>query len=125
MPRPRRSPSEAKIQGDILLRLGRGRALRVWRQSTGVANPIGQPEAVVRYGTTGQGDIGGIADLTCPCCGEWRIGARLEIEVKDDEGAQEESQVRYERMIRRHSGLYVVVRSVEEAERFIDRLPLT
>lgn len=88
----------------------------MWRQNVGKASPIGQPERVLRYGLDGAADISGIAATCCPNCGHGPLGGRIELEVKRPGEKPSDDQVRYQRMIERYGGVYVVVRSEEEAE---------
>lgn len=94
--------SEAQIQQEILLYLGTRTDLRAWRSNAGAA--IGQ-RGLIRFGLQGQADISG---LMLP------EGRRIEIEVKTDRGRQSEQQRKFQRMIEKHGGLYVVARSVED-----------
>lgn len=62
----------------------------------------------VQFGVNGQADITGIAR-----------GWRLEIEVKTATGRQSEPQERFEGMIKSLHGIYLLVRSEEEATRML------
>lgn len=59
----------------------------------------------MQFGTPGAADITGILP----------DGRRLEIEVKAATGRQSEQQKKYQAMIERFNGVYVLARSVEEA----------
>lgn len=52
-------------------------------------------------------DLGGIAGPT---------GTRVEIECKAGAGRQSEAQRNYERMIKKHGGIYILARSAEQAK---------
>lgn len=108
--RQERSTKEKCIQNEILEALGVRRDLRIWRSNTGVARPLSDPKAVVRYGVPGQGDISGIL----------ANGRRLEIEVKAPDGVQSEQQRDFQTMINKFGGLYVVARSAAEAVAAVD-----
>lgn len=76
---------------------------RVWEQPTGVA--YRDNRAPIHYGVKGGADISGIVF----------DGRRLEIEVKTGKAVQQQNQVFFMEMIRKHNGIYVVARSVEGA----------
>ena len=59
----------------------------------------------ISFGVTGQADISGIIAPE---------GRRLEIEIKTGKGKQSEAQLRYQAMIKRSGGVYVLVRSLED-----------
>jgi hypothetical protein len=87
----------------ILGSLGRIKSIRVWRQNSGML-PNAQGR-MVQFGTPGAADITGILP----------DGRRLEIEVKTPTGRQSEQQKRYQAMIERFNGVYILARSVDEA----------
>lgn len=94
--------SEAAIQQAILAEFGARPDLRIWRANVLVARD--QSGRIIRAGIKGQADISGIlAD-----------GRRLEIEVKTATGRQSQDQKRWQRMIERFNGLYILARSVED-----------
>jgi len=94
---------EQQLQREILLALGRLPWLRIWRNNTGVAVTRGR---VVRFGKVGQGDITGIMLPS---------GRRVEIEVKAGKNKQSPHQVRFQQMIEKYGGLYILARSVSDA----------
>jgi hypothetical protein len=47
-------------------------------------------------------------------------GRRIEIEVKTQSGRQSEQQKRFQEMIEKFNGVYILARSVEDAERGIE-----
>jgi hypothetical protein len=47
-------------------------------------------------------------------------GRRIEIEVKTPSGRQSEQQKRFQDMIEKFNGIYILARSVEDAERGIE-----
>lgn len=95
--------SEKSIQNDILRVIGARRDVRLWRANTGVAK---MGPRTVRFGIPGQADLTGILD----------DGRRLEVEVKSDTGKQTEAQRRFQKMIEKFGGVYVLARSVEDVE---------
>jgi hypothetical protein len=103
---------EKLLQNEILRRFGTQTDLRIWRQNTGVAR---MGKRVVRFGVPGQADLTGILS----------DGRRLEIEVKSPTGRQTLDQQRYQQMIERFGGLYVLARSVEDVEEMLARLDKT
>jgi hypothetical protein len=110
--------SERHIQTDILLALGgRPDLCTVWRNNTGKARPLSTPDVVLTYGLEGSADILGLmAD-----------GRFLAVEVKSETGRQSEQQRRFEAMVTRHGGLYVLARSAAQAlaavEQALGRVP--
>lgn len=99
--------AERDIQAAILGAVGSMPHVRLWRSNTGAArNP--RDGRVVRFGVPGQGDLSGIIHT---CSG----GVRLEIEVKSATGRQSPEQRRFQLMIERFGGCYVLARSVEDA----------
>lgn len=95
---------------NILFSLGRIKEIRVWRQNSGkLPNEQGR---MVQFGTPGAADITGILP----------DGRRLEIEVKTPTGRQSEQQKRYQDMIERFGGVYILARSVDDAVNAVRRL---
>ncbi len=92
---------EIPIQNDIVRVVGGLPGLRIWRQNTGVAK-FGNRK--VRFGIPGQADITGILP----------DGRRLEIEVKSATGRQSEEQKKFQAMIERFGGLYILAYSPED-----------
>jgi hypothetical protein len=103
--------SEQIIQQNIMLALGRRTDLRIWRQNTGTARSH-DGKRVIKFGVVGGADISGLL----------RGGRRLEIEVKAPGGVQSEDQKRFQQMIERFGGVYLLVYSVEQAVTAIDGL---
>lgn len=101
--------SERDIQTAILLALGaRADLCKVARRNRGNARrQLGNGrEQWIQFG-----DFPGSADIT----GILRDGRRLEVEVKSPIGRQSAEQRAFEQMIREYGGIYVLVRSVDEA----------
>lgn len=69
---------------------------------------------VVRFGLKGSSDILGI----------YRGGYILAIEVKTGRGRQTVYQQRFQAMIERFGGRYVIVASAEECEAWLDSIAL-
>ena len=104
--------TEKQIQAAILNHFGSMPALRLWRQNTGLAVPLwALPPTVdastlprISFGIQGAGDLSGIASN----------GRRLEIEVKTATGRQSKQQKRYQTMIERFGGIYILARSIDD-----------
>lgn len=79
--------------------------VRLWKQATGAARSFDNPERVVSFGLPGAGDLSGII----------LGGVRLEIECKTGEAVQNKDQKNFEAMILKFGGIYLVVRTKEEA----------
>ena len=101
-----RNPSESILLRAILQEYGSRPGIRLWRNNTGAARSrTGQ---VVRFGVPGQADITGVL---AP------YGRRIEIECKSATGRQSEKQRRFQAMIEKHGGVYVLARETEDVER--------
>lgn len=98
-------PSEAQIQYDILIAWGAHPRLRIWRQNTGAAKING---SWVKFGVKGCPDILG---LMAPS------GRLLGIEVKTATGKQSDDQKRFQAILEKWGGLYVLARSVGDVDR--------
>lgn len=99
---------ETLLVGQIFSHLGKRKDLRIWRQNSG-ALPTASGR-IVKFGTPGAADLSGILD----------DGRRIEIEVKTASGRQSEQQKRFQAMIERFNGIYILARSIEDAERGIE-----
>jgi hypothetical protein len=97
--------TESEIKRDILVRLGSRADIRIWNNPTGVARSVDGEERVMRFGVPGQADLTGVLPG----------GRRLELEVKTPVGRQSEQQRKFEAMVRRFGGLYLLVRSSDDA----------
>lgn len=95
---------EAFVVHDILKAWGAHPRLRIARINTGGAMLRGQ---FVRFGVPGTGDIVG---LIAPS------GRLLMIECKTATGKQREAQITMERVVTAMGGLYVVARSLADAD---------
>ena len=102
--------SEAEIQAEILIQLGfrYAKRLRAWRNNSGAVK-IG--DRFVKFGLSGQGDISGIMF----------DGKRLEIEVKRQNGRQSKEQKRFQAMIEKFNGIYILARSFEDVKKVLDK----
>jgi len=118
---------ESILQKQILVEFGALPWLRLWRNNTGQAwtgNQIirsDRPQTVlmqagdvlirkahpVRFGLPGSSDIDGIA----------KGGQRIAIENKSDTGKQSTEQEKFQAMIERMGGKYILARSVEDVYR--------
>ena len=100
--KPLPTKSEHQIQNEILATFGARKDMRIWRQNTGA---IVIENRMVKFGVPGQADITG---LLIPS------GRRIEIEVKDAKGRQRESQKKFQAMIEKAGGIYILARSVDD-----------
>jgi hypothetical protein len=96
--------SESSLLYAVLNAWGAHPRLRLWRQNTGAATLNGR---LVRFGTPGAADVQGIIRPT---------GRFLAIETKAPGKKQSEEQVKWQRMVEEHGGLYVLARSLEEVD---------
>lgn len=98
---------ESTLLSDILIRFGSDPRLRIWRANVLVAKD--RNGRVIRAGVKGQADISGIL----------MGGRRIEIEVKTATGQQRPEQKKWQAMIERFGGLYVLARTPDDVERAI------
>ena len=94
---------ESTIQSRILLALGSRPGIRVWRNNTGALRDSNG--RVIRFGLKGSADILGILAPH---------GRMLAIECKTETGRQSEQQKRFQEMVEKHGGVYVLARSVDD-----------
>ena len=92
---------EKTIQNAILREFGTRADMRLFRMNVGKFLVQGK---WVSFGVPGQADLSGILPG----------GIRLEVEVKTASGKQSEDQQRWQRMIEKFGGVYVLARSVED-----------
>lgn len=96
--------SEHAVQQAILARLGAVPGLLVWRNNTGaVKDARGQ---LVRFGVPGSADVFGVSAPS---------GRFVAIEVKSAVGRATELQQRWGAVVQGLGGVYLLVRSVDEA----------
>jgi hypothetical protein len=115
--------AERDIQHAILSAWGATPHLRLWRANVGVGWFVnGQPARrtdpgayPVKFGLEGQADLTGL--LT--------DGRRLEVECKTARGRQSEAQQRFQAMIERFGGVYVLARSVADVDGALAALGIT
>jgi hypothetical protein len=131
------SKSEHEIQTEILLEFGALPWMRIARQNTGKAFGYSTVKAaldhmlrgrfevglnllkhaqLVTYGTPGQADIQGLIEYTYIGKGlrSMKLGRFLAIEVKKPGEKQDDDQVKWQAMIERHGGLYILAHSVAD-----------
>jgi hypothetical protein len=107
--RPRRRRAKAEREAPVVhdcLKWLHDRGIFAWRQNSGTAWIGGQP---VTFGYPGAGDITGILP----------DGRRLEIECKSPTGTQSPKQKEFEAKVVASRGVYILVRSVEDLERWL------
>lgn len=106
--------TEAQLQDAIRLALGaRTDVLVLWRNNVGVAERNGH---MIRFGV---GNKGG-ADLI----GLYR-GRFVAVEIKTPHGRQTLEQRQFEALVQKLGGIYVVLRSVDDAHQWLAQLEAT
>lgn len=99
----RKPQRESDLLHAILVEFGSRPDLRIWRANVIAARSrTGQ---VIRAGVPGQADISGIL---------WPNGRRIEIETKSRKGKQREAQRRWQEMIEKMGGLYILARTLDD-----------
>jgi hypothetical protein len=106
----------AGICGDPRLKLHDGlQAVQLARKYVGAARDL-YSEKRIKVNQAGEGDLGGTLTVEWRISGGWRRLARpLEVDVKKPEGRPEESQKLRQQALVMRGGLYLYVRTVEEA----------
>lgn len=100
--------TESQLQDAIRLELGRDPDLVLWRNNVGMAwMRNGSP---VRFGVGGPG----ASDLV----GVYR-GRAVFVEIKTPIGRQTPEQKMFQQLVERKSGIYVVLRSVDDARAWL------
>lgn len=112
---------EHAIQNAIIRAFGTRPDMRIWRMNTGAAK---FDDRMVKFGIPGQADLTGIlpVSVTCVTCQRLiaTLGVRLEIECKSEKGTKEKDQKKYQAIIERFGGLYVLARSVADVDNAIE-----
>lgn len=101
---------EADLVSEILHEFGSRDDCRIWRNNVGSAKT--RDGRFIRFGIPGQADISGILAVTLP--GGRVIGQRIEIEAKTKTGRQRPEQKKWQAMIERMGGIYILARSVDD-----------
>lgn len=104
---------ESTLLHAVLAAWGAHPRLRLWRQNTGAATLNGR---LVRFGTPGAADIQGIIRPS---------GRFLAIECKSATGQQRDAQVKWQRMVEDHGGLYVLARSLADVDASLAAIGVT
>jgi hypothetical protein len=105
--------TEAEILRAVQLRIGARPDCRVFRNSVGVARD--QSGQVIRFGLApGSSDL--IGWVTRKACGCARFFAP---EIKSETGRQTPEQKLFERAVLSAGGIYLLVRSADDAERAV------
>lgn len=102
--------TETELMRNILVAVNQIPDALFWRVNVGLgAGPDGR---MTRYGLPGQADIAGVVR-----------GRHVELEIKSATGRQSQQQVRWQRAVERAGGVYVLVRSADEALSALEGLP--
>lgn len=105
----RRNLLHEQLVKDILLVIGSRHDVRIWPRHVGLGRNM-HTGNVIKYGIDGESDIDGIVSPG---------GRRLHIEVKTGRAVQNKAQRRFQAMIEKFGGIYILARSVQDV---IDRL---
>lgn len=97
------SAEHQRLVHDILIKIGGMPEIRIWKNATGVARAFDNPDRVISFGLPGSPDIIGIMKG-----GRW-----LGIEVKTSNAKQSKEQKKFQAMIEKFGGLYILARCVE------------
>lgn len=94
--------SETAIVHGCLLALNRLAGVRAWRNNSGA---VRIDTAFVRFGCPGSPDVIGLI---------YPHGRFLGVECKTEKGRQSDQQKRFQMMLTKHGGIYILCRSVDE-----------
>jgi hypothetical protein len=97
---------------DILIELSKNENIRVWKSQVAMAK-VGS--RYLKFGVKGLPDITGIIRVR-------DRGIFLGIEAKTGKAVQSIQQKKFEQMIKKLGGFYMVARSVDDARDFCERL---
>lgn len=118
------TPTEAKIQHDILAHFGARKDMMLWRNNVGVGRTL-QDDRVKRFGLPGSPDLLGVLYVRDPIelmhLTHGHFGLALGIEVKTGRGRQSEKQKNFEDAFTKRGGIYVLARSIEDVQEAIGR----
>lgn len=98
-----------RLVSEAILTLGKLPYCRVWRSETGAWYDY-EADRWISYGLKGSADVTGILK-TLPT----GAGIRLEVECKSGKAIQLPRQVRFETMINKFGGLYILYRGDKKA----------
>lgn len=129
------STPEQVLSSRIIAAIGAKPGLRVWRNNTGTAHvPTSdagraallklQRQGLARpitFGLPGSTDYLGIAACRCPSCGGGPLGRFLGLEVKTEDGRLSVQQQRFGNMVQSLGGIWIVARTVDDAQSGIER----
>ena len=99
--------TEARIQSEILLRLGSRTDVCLWRNNVGVAVPL-SGTAPQRYGQPGSADLLGLVTVR-------GVAVFLAVEVKSARGKLRDEQARWLQAMALRGAICIVARSADEA----------
>lgn len=115
---------ESQIQDDIRLELGNPKKypdVVLFRNNVGVLQD-GEGR-YIRFGLApGSADLIGIFTRSGGNLAEQAIGVFIAAEIKTPTGRQSEEQINFERLVTRKGAAYAVLRSVEDAVKWIEKL---
>ncbi len=96
---------------EILARCGSRKDCRLWKNAGGVGRGLDH-DGVIRFGLRGAADVIGV----------YQGGLFIAIEVKTGSGRQSKYQRAFELMIKKFGGMYAIVNSADQANKFLDQL---
>ncbi len=105
------SREHSRVVREILARCGARRDCRIWSNNSGMARALTH-DGMIHFGLKGSADIIGIHEG----------GTFLAFEVKTGEARQSKAQLAFEKMMRDFGGIYMVVSSADEAEKWLDSI---
>jgi hypothetical protein len=122
------SAEHSALVAAILAACGARPDCRLWANNTGVARGL-TGDGIVRFGLKGSADIVGIgrtdlefAPHLVDLISDQYIGVFLGIEVKTGSAIQSRQQRAFQAMIEKFGGYYLVARSVQDAEKWLDKV---
>jgi len=99
--------NHTKLVKDILKEFGSTSIMRIWSNNTGA---IKTEERFIKFGLKGSADILGILF----------DGKFIAIEIKVGRDRQSKDQIKFENMIIRFGGIYILARSISDVEKTLE-----
>ena len=96
--------NHTKLVKDILKEFGSTNIMRIWSNNTGA---IQTDDRFIKFGLVGSADIMGLL----------YDGKMICVEVKTGSGRQSKDQIKFQKMIEKFNGIYILARSVSDVEK--------
>ncbi len=118
------SAAHTALLKEIMALCGSREDCRLWQNNTGLARALTH-NGKIKFGLKGSADIIGIGAYHWAYTGPDKkppIGIFLAIEVKTGSARQMKQQAVFQAMIEKFGGYYLVARSAQEVQEWLDRV---